>query len=155
MAGLVRRWGRTGFALGASVIWLLPMAAWAGSVDLYPGPRPWIAFGIGLVLLVVWVALVAWARRLEVPARAHRFDVAAMSGGERRWLLACVACGLIVVGWLNGAATVDWSLLRWSAGTAVFVAALIVVLAAALAGAVFSWRRASAAARRRLGQDPQ
>ena len=47
MSGLVQRWGRTGFALAASVIWLLPMAAWAGSVDLYPGPRPWIAFGIG------------------------------------------------------------------------------------------------------------
>jgi hypothetical protein len=76
-----------------------------------------------------------------------------MSGAERRWLLACVACGLIVVGWLNGAATVDWSLLRLSAATAVFVAALLLVLAAALAGAVLSWKRASAAARGRLSRD--
>ncbi|HEX6512539.1 MAG TPA: hypothetical protein VF157_09595, partial [Chloroflexota bacterium] len=103
----------------------------------------------------VWVALLVWARRVPVPPRPHRFDVGQMSGTERRWLLACVACGLVVIGWLNGAATVDWSLLRWSAGSVVFVAALLIVLAAALAGTLFSWRRASAAARGRLGQDPQ
>jgi len=78
-----------------------------------------------------------------------------MGAGERRWLLVFAACGLVVVGWLNGAATVDWSLLRWNAGTAVFVAVLVVVLLAALAGAACSWRRASAAFRGRLGQDPQ
>jgi hypothetical protein len=155
MAGLVERWGRTGFALAAAVIWLLPMAAWAGSVDLYPGPRPWIAFGVGVVMLAVWATLVLWSRRVPVPARAHRFDVAAMKGDERRWLLACAACGLVIVGWLNGAATVDWSLLRWNAGTTVFVAVLVVVLLAAVAGAAFTWRRASAAFRGRLGQDPQ
>jgi len=150
---LVERWGRTGFALAASVILLLPLAAWAGSVDLYPGPRPWIAFGAGVVLFAVWAGLVAWSRRVPVPARPHRFDLAAMSGAERRWWLAFVACGLVVVGWLNGAATVDWSLLRWSAAAAVFVATLVLVLAAALAGAVLSWRRASAAARTRLPKD--
>jgi len=155
MTALVERWGRTGFALAAAVIWLLPMAAWAGSVDLYPGPRPWIAFGVGVVMLAVWVALVVWSRRLPVPSRPHRFDVAAMRGDERRWLLAFAACGLVIVGWLNGAATVDWSLLHWSAGTAAFVAVLTAVLLAAVAGAVFSWRRASAAFRGRLGQDPQ
>jgi len=155
MTALVERWGRTGFALAAAVIWLLPMAAWAGSVDLYPGPRPWIAFGVGVVMLAVWVALVVWSRRVPVPPRPHRFDVAAMRGDERRWLLAFAACGLVIVGWINGAATVDWSLLHWSAGTAAFVAVLTAVLLAALAGAVFSWRRASAAFRGRLGQDPQ
>jgi hypothetical protein len=155
MTALVERWGRTGFALAASVIWLLPMAAWAGSVDLYPGPRPWIAFGIGVVMLALWVALVVWSRGVPVQPRAHRFDVAAMKGDERRWLLACAACGLVIVGWLNGAATVDWSLLRGSASTTVFVAALLAVLLAAVAGAVFSWRRASAAFRGRLGQDPE
>src|SRR5438270_13417007 len=143
MTALVTRWGRTGFALAASVIWLLPMAAWAGSVDLYPGPRPWIAFGIGVVLLAAWVALIAWSRGVPVPPRPHRFDVTAMKGDERRWLLACAACGLVIVGWLNGAATVDWSLLRWNPGTGVFVGALLVVLLAAAAGAAFSWRRAS------------
>src|SRR5437764_10522582 len=150
MSGLVQRWGRTGFALAASVIWLLPMAAWAGSVDLYPGPRPWIAFGIGVVLLAVWVALIAWSRGVSVPPRPHRFDVTDMKGDERRWLLACAACGLVIVGWLNGAATVDWSLLPWNGAAAAFVAALLLVLAAALAGAVYSWRRASAAAKRRV-----
>src|SRR5216684_2558560 len=119
MTALVERWGRTGFALAAAVIWLLPMAA--------------------------WVALVAWSQRVPVPPRPHRFDVTAMRGGERRWLLAFAACGLLIVGWLNGAATVDWSLLRWGAGTAVFMAVLLAVLVAAVAGAVFSWRRASAA----------
>ena len=148
MTALVQRWGRTGFALAASVIWLLPLAAWAGSVDLYPGPRPWIAFGIGMVLLGVWI-------RLPLPERPHRFDLSAMSSAERRWWLAFVACGLAIVGWLNGAATVDWSLLPPNAAGALFVAALLLVLIAALAGAVLSWRRASASARGRLSQDPQ
>ena len=155
MTALVMRWGRSGFALASSVIWLLPMAAWAGSVDLYPGPRPWIAFGIGVVLLAVWVALIAWSRGVAVPSRPHRFDVTAMKGDERKWLLACAACGLVIVGWLNGAATVDWSLLRSNTATAAFVTGLVLILLAAVAGAVFSWRRASAAFRGRLGQDPQ
>src|SRR2546423_2904967 len=155
MTALVMRWGRSGFALASSVIWLLPMAAGAGSVDLYPGPRPWIAFGIGVVLLAVWGALIAWSRGVAVPSRPHRFDVTAMKGDERKWLLACAACGLVIVGWLNGAATVDWSLLRSNTATAAFVTGLVLILLAAVAGAVFSWRRASAAFRGRLGQDPQ
>jgi len=61
----------------------------------------------------------------------------------------------VVIGWLNGAATVNWSLLRLNAAGVAFLVVLLLVLAAALAGAVYSWRRASAAARRRLGQDPQ
>ena len=97
----------------------------------------------------------AWSRGVAVPPRPRRFDVTAMKGDERRWLLACAACGLVIVGWLNGAATVDWSLLRSNTGTAVFVTGLVLVLLAAVAGAVFSWRRASAAFRSRLGQDPQ
>ena len=155
MTALVQRWGRTGFALAASVIWLLPMAAWAGSVDIVGGPGPWIAFAIGLVMLAAWVGLVAWSRRVPVIERPRRFDVAAMSGGERRWLLGCVACGLVAIGWLNGAATVDWGLLRGGPATVVFVLVLALVLLAALAGAVYCWRRASAAARGRLGQDPE
>ncbi len=155
MTGLVQRWGRIGFALAASVIWLLPMAAWAGSVDIVGGPGPWIAFAIGVVMLAVWVGLVAWSRRVPVADRPRRLDVQAMSGSERRWLLGCVACGLVVIGWLNGAATVDWSLLRGGPGSAVFVAVLLALLMAAVAGAAYCWRRASAAARGRLGQDPE
>jgi hypothetical protein len=155
MTQLVQRWGRTGFALAASVLWLLPMAAWAGSVDIVGGTGPWIAFAVGVVMLGLWVGLVVWSRRVPVPDRPRRFDVAAMSGSERRWLLGCVACGLVVIGWLNGAATVDWSLLRGGPAAVAFVVALLVVLLAALAGAVYCWRRASAAARGRLGQDPE
>jgi hypothetical protein len=155
MTGLVQRWGRTGFALAASVIWLLPMAAWAGSVDLVGGVRPWVAFGIGVVMLAAWAGLVAWSRRVPVADRPHRFDVHAMNASERRWLLGCVGCGLVVIGWLNGAATVDWSLLRGGPGAAAFVGVLLAVLLAAVAGAAYCWRRASAAARGRLGQDPE
>ena len=57
---LVARYGRTGFAALSSVIWALPMAAWAGSSDLSPIDKtayPWIALSIGLVMLVVWLVL--------------------------------------------------------------------------------------------------
>jgi len=155
MGALVSRWGRTGFALAASVLWLLPMSAWAGTVDLYPGPRPWAAFGVGLAMLAVWALLVAWSRRVRVEPRAHRFDVGRMGTAERGWLAGCAGCAVVVVGWLNGAATVDWSLLRWGPATALFLAALAALLLAAIGGAVLCWRRASAAFGSRLGQDPQ
>jgi hypothetical protein len=51
MKNLVDRFGRTGFAAITSVIWLLPMAAWAGSADLSPIDKtaaPAIALTIGV-----------------------------------------------------------------------------------------------------------
>jgi len=57
---LVDRFGRTGFAALSSLIWALPMAAWAGSADLSPIDKtayPWVALAIGLVMLAVWIVL--------------------------------------------------------------------------------------------------
>ena len=82
---LRERWGQFGFALALSLIWALPMAAWAGSVDLEPGPGPWIALWIGMMLLVVWLVLVLWMARIPVSPRHRRYDVGAMSTSERRW----------------------------------------------------------------------
>ena len=154
MSRLVERWGRTQFALVSSLVWALPMAAWAGSVDLQPGPGPWIAFGVGLVLLVAWLVVLSRLGRIQVTARPRRLDVAAMKRPERTWNLVFFVflCGLI--GWLNGAATVDWNILtpglaagKTSAvGLAVGLAVALVVF---LAGAVISWRKGSAAFRRR------
>src|SRR6266481_773127 len=62
MNRLVDRFGRTGFAALTSLIWALPMAAWAGSADLSPIDQtayPWIALAIGLVMLAVWIALLS------------------------------------------------------------------------------------------------
>src|SRR5438067_8688530 len=111
MHALVRRLGRTGFAALTSLAWGLPMAAWAGSVDLYRGRWPWIALAVGVVLLAAWLVLLRWLSRVPVESRPRRFDLLAMSATERAWnaLLAVFVIGLI--GWLNAAATVDWSIL--------------------------------------------
>src|SRR5246127_337931 len=93
---LVERFGRTGFAALASVIWALPMAAWAGSADLSPIDKtayPWVALSIGLVMLVVWIGLLTRLSSVKVTPRPRRFDLSQMSPGEKRWTLATIAFG--------------------------------------------------------------
>ena len=98
--GLVDRFGRSGFAALASLIWAVPMAAWAGSSDLSPidkTPYPWVAIAIGLVMLAVWLVLLTRLRGIAVAPRQRRFDLQQMSAGEKRWTLglAAFATGLI------------------------------------------------------------
>ena len=159
MKGLVERYGRTGFAAISSVIWLVPMAAWAGSFDLSPVDQtatPWIAFSIGVVMLVVWLVLVASLGRFPVSPRQRRFDLAQMSSSEKRWTLACIAFALGLIAWLNGAATVDWAPLGSAIGAGkigpiLFAIGLAIFLVAMVAGVWFSWRKETAAYQRRLG----
>src|SRR5439155_19079680 len=108
---LVQRWGRSGFALRSSLVWALPLAAWAGSVDLSPTVWTWVAFWVGLGLLAGWAALLVWVNRVPVPARPRRLDLRAMSPAERRWNVLFAVCVLGLIGWLNAAATVDWRVL--------------------------------------------
>jgi hypothetical protein len=158
MKELVRRWGRTRFAAVTSLVWALPMAAWAGSVDLYPGPAPWAAFGLGVVLLAAWLVLVARLRTIEVEARPRRLDFTAMSAAEKRWNAVFAVCTIGVIGWLNGAATVDWGILApklaaGRPGPIALLVGLLAFLALALAGAVVSGRRSAAAFRARASGD--
>jgi hypothetical protein len=153
----VDRFGRTGFAAITSLIWALPMAAWAGSADLSPIDKtayPWIALGIGLVMLVVWLVILSRLARIPVSPRQRRFDLAQMSRSEKVWTLALVAFVAGLIAWLNGAATVDWSPLGTAAqsgkpGPLAFAAALAVYVIVMLAGIRFAWRRSSAAFRAR------
>jgi uncharacterized membrane protein len=157
MKGLVDRFGRTGFAALTSVIWLLPMAAWAGSADLSPIDKtatPAIALTIGVLMLAVWLVLVASLRRFPVTPRQRRFDLAQMSPSEKRWTLACIAFALGLIAWLNGAATVDWGPLGSAIGAGkigpiLLAIALTVFLIAMAAGIWFSWRKEREAYRRR------
>ena len=108
MSRLVERFGRTGFAAISSVIWALPMAAWAGSSDLSPVDKtatPTIAFTIGAVMFVVWLILIARLGRIPVSRRQRRFDIGQMSAPEKRWTLACIAFATGLVAWLNAAAS--------------------------------------------------
>lgn len=157
MKSLVDRFGRTGFAALTSVIWLLPMAAWAGSADLSPIDKtatPGIALAIGVVMLAVWLVLVASLRRFPVTPRQRRFDIGQMSPSEKRWTLACITFALGLIAWLNGAATVDWGPLGSAIGAgkvgpillAVGLAIFAIVMAA---GIRFSWRKETIAYRRR------
>jgi hypothetical protein len=157
MKNLVDRFGRIGFAALTSVIWLLPMAAWAGSADLSPIDKtatPAIALTIGVLMLAVWLVLVASLRRFPVSPRQRRFDLAQMSPSEKRWTLACIAFALGLIAWLNGAATVDWGPLGSAIGAgkfgpillAVGLAIFVIVMAA---GIWFSWRKETVAYRRR------
>src|SRR5260370_14406707 len=94
MTRLVDRFGRTGFAALTSLIWALPMAAWAGSADLTPIDQtafPWIALTIGLVMLVVWIVLLTLLRWIPVTTRQRRFDIPQTSRSEKRWTLATIA----------------------------------------------------------------
>jgi len=157
MKSLVDRYGRTGFAAITSVIWLLPMAAWAGSADLSPIDRtatPSIALAIGVVMLIVWLVLIASLRRFPMSPRQRRFDLAQMSPSEKRWTLGCIAFALGVVAWLNAAATVDWGPLGSAVGAGkvgpiLLAAALAIFLIAMVVGVWYTWRREAVAYRRR------
>ena len=158
MSALVDRFGRTGFALVSSLIWALPMAAWAGSADLSPIDKtayPWIALAIGLVMLVVWLVLVTRLGKVAVSSnRPHRIDFGKMTGSERRWSLAVAAFATGLIAWLNGAATVDWAPLvgavsAGKVGPTVFAILLAAFLIAMVAGIWISWGRATAAFRER------
>src|SRR5205814_3457429 len=101
---LVDRFGRTGFAALSSLIWALPMAAWAGSSDLSPIDKtayPWVALGIGLVMLVVWLVLLTRLGGVEVAPRQRRFELNQMSRSEKRWILALAAFATGLIAWLN------------------------------------------------------
>jgi len=149
----VERFGRTGFAAITSLIWALPMAAWAGSADLSPIDKtayPWIALGIGLVMLLVWIVLLTRLGRFPVSNRQRRFDLAQMSRSEKVWILALVAFAAGLIAWLNAAATVDWGPFGSAVGSGrpgalVFAVGLAVYVAVMIAGIWLSWRKASTA----------
>jgi hypothetical protein len=160
MSRLVDRFGRTGFAALSSLIWALPMAAWAGSADLSPIDKtayPWIALAIGLVMLVVWLVLLSRLGSIPVSPRERRFDIGQMSRPERVWILAAVAFATGLIAWLNAAATVDWGPLgsavgSGKAGPMAFAAILGIFLVAMVAGIWLSWRKAGAAFRTRANR---
>lgn len=149
----VDRFGRTGFAAVTSLIWALPMAAWAGSADLSPIDQtayPWIALSVGVVMFAVWIFLLTRLGRIPVAPRQRRLDLAQMSTSEKRWTLALAAFGAGLIALLNGAATVDWAPLAAAVGAGkvgpiLFAVALAVYLAVMLAGIWISWRRSRAA----------
>jgi len=149
MNRLVDRFGRTGFAALSSIIWALPMAAWAGSADLSPIDKtatPTIALTIGFVMLAVWLVLLTRLGGVSVSSRQRRFDLAQMSSSEKRWTLAAIAFGCGAIAWLNGAATVDWGPLGTAIGAGqvgpiLFAVALAVFLAAMVAGVWYSASR--------------
>jgi hypothetical protein len=157
MSRMVDRFGRTGFAALSSLIWAIPMAAWAGSADLTPIDQtayPWIALSIGLVMLVVWIVLLTRLGRIPVSPRRRRFDLAQMSRVEKVWLLALVAFATGLIAWLNGAATVDWGPLGTAAGSGkpgplLFAAGLAAWVIVMVAGIWFSWNKATVAYRAR------
>ncbi len=157
MKNLVDRFGRTGFAAITSVIWLLPMAAWAGSADLSPIDKtatPAIALTIGVLMLAVWLVLVASLGRFAVSKRPRRFDLAQMSPSEKRWTLACIAFALGLIAWFNGAATVDWgplgsAIAAGKVGPILLAVALGIFVIGMVAGVWFSWRKETDAYRRR------
>jgi len=158
MTRLVDRYGRTGFAALTSLMWALPMAAWAGSSDLSPIDKtayPWIALGIGLVMLVLWVVLLSRLGGVKVSVRQRRFDLRQMSPSEKRWTLGLAAFATGSIAWLNGAATVDWAPLgsaiaAGKIGPTMFAIVLAAFLIVMVAGVVLSWRRATAAYQTRL-----
>src|SRR2546426_9173358 len=160
MTRLVERFGRTGFAALSSLIWALPMAAWAGSADLSPIDKtayPWVALGIGLVMLAVWIVLLTRLGAVPVTARQRRFDLQQMSRSEKRWTLAVAAFITGLIAWLNGAATVDWTPLGTAIGAGkvgpiLLAAALSAFFIAMDAGAHMRWGREYGAYQRLLRQ---
>ena len=157
----VDRYGRTGFAAITSVMWFLPMAAWAWSSDLSPIDHtayPWIALSIGIVMLVVWVVLLSRLGRIHVTARPRRFDLAQMSTSEKVWILVLLLFIAGLIAWLNAAATVDWSPLGTAVGSGkpgplLFAAGLAVYVIVMVAGIWISAQKSNAAFRRRLAGD--
>ena len=154
MNRLVDRFGRTGFALLASLIWAIPMAAWAGSADLSPIDQtayPKVALAIGLVMFAVWLVLVSRLSKIKpTTERPHRFELTQMSTREKRWTIATAAFGTGLIAELNGAATVDWTPLtdavkQGKLGPTLLAAALTAFFIAMVAGIVISWRKATAA----------
>src|SRR4029077_2389542 len=134
MSALVDRFGRTGFAALASLIWAIPMAAWAGSADLSPIDKtayPWVALAIGLFMLAVWVVLLTRLGRIPVSIRPHRLDLGRMSSGEKRWSFALLAFVTGLISGLNGAATVDWGPLGSAIGAGKVGPTLLAVALAA------------------------
>jgi hypothetical protein len=133
------------------------LAAWAGSADLTPidtTPFPWVALGLGLVMLVVWLVVVSRLGRYPASGRPHRLDIGRMSASEKRWTLALAGFVTGLIAWLNGAATVDWRPLGAAVqagkpGPILFALALAAFLVVMLAGVRFSWRRSGEAFRRR------
>jgi hypothetical protein len=158
MSRLVDRFGRTGFAALSSLIWALPMAAWAGSADLSPIDKtayPWIALAIGLVMLAIWFVLLSRLGKIPVSPRERRLDMAQMSRSEKIWILAAVAFAAGLIAWLNAAATVDWGPLgsaigSGKAGPIAFAAGLAVYVVVMVAGIWISVARARDAFRRRI-----
>jgi hypothetical protein len=158
MQRLVDRFGRTGFAALSSLIWALPMAAWAGSADLSPIDKtayPWVALAIGLVMLVVWIVLLTRLGAINVAPRQRRFDLKQMSSSEKRWTLGVAAFATGLVAWLNGAATVNWGPLvsaisAGKIGPALLAVALAAFLLVMVAGVWLSWRKESAAYKARV-----
>jgi hypothetical protein len=154
----VDRFGRTGFAAITSLIWALPMAAWAGSADLSPidtTAYPWIALTIGIVMLGVWIVLLTRLGRIPVSPRQRRFDIAQMSRSEKVWILALVAFAAGLIAWLNAAATVDWTPLGSAVqsgqpGPLAFATALGVYVVVMVAGIWISVAKARNAYRRRI-----
>jgi hypothetical protein len=150
MSRYVDRFGRTGFAALTSLIWFIPMAAWAGSSDLSPIDKtayPWVALSIGVVMFAVWLFLLSRLQKIPVTPRQRRLDIAQMSKPERRWTLALIAFGAGLIAWLNAAATVDWAPLGGavkdgSTGAILFAGALAAYLLVMIAGVVFSWLKA-------------
>jgi len=153
----VDRYGRTGFAALTSLIWFVPMAAWAGSSDLSPIDKtayPWVALSIGVVMFVVWLFLLTRLGKIPVSPRQRRLDLAQMSTSEKRWTLALIAFGAGLIAWLNAAATVDWAPLisattSGTLGPILFAATLAAFLLAMIAGVLFSWRKARGAFQQR------
>lgn len=158
MNNLVDRYGRVGVAALTSLIWALPMAAWAGSADLSPIDKtayPWIAFSIGIVMLAVWLFLLTRIARIPVTRRPRRFDLSQMSRSEKRWTLVAFAFACGAIAWLNAAATVDWSPLMQAVaagktGPTLLATGLAVFLLVMLGGATLSWRNATRAYRARV-----
>ena len=158
MTRLVNRFGRTGFAALTSLMWALPMAAWAGSADLSPIDKtayPWVALAVGLVMLVAWIVMLTRLGGVAVEDRPRRFDLRQMSSAEKRWTLGTVAFATGLVAWLNAAATVDWSPLAAAVsagkpGPTVLAVGLAAFLLAMVAGVWLCWRRESAAYRARV-----
>jgi hypothetical protein len=153
----VDRFGRTGFAAITSVIWFLPMAAWAGSADLSPIDQtvyPWIALGVGIVMLVVWIVLLTRLGRIPVTPRQRRFDYGQMSTSEKGWILVLIVFVAGLIAWLNAAATVDWSPMGAALGSGkpgplLFAASLAVYVIVMVAGIWVSVRKVRDAFRRR------
>jgi hypothetical protein len=145
---LVKRYGTTPVVAATSLLFALPLAAWAGAVDLYPSPVVWATGAAGLVLIAPWVLIArhAFALQARRPVRAHRFEWSQMSRVEKAWAALSAAGAVGIVGWLNAAATVDLPALRpglASGQTSIYglVGAALAVLVFLAALTAYGWRR--------------